>query len=129
MLPMLEFHVVIHAAVTPRNASANGTHFRQQQGNTMTTKKSIYIEKMKTQLDELNASMNKLDAKTEEAKADARDMYREEMRKLRHQSKLAVAKLDDIKLASEESWEAMVTEMEKVRDAFTHSFHYFKSQV
>ncbi len=95
----------------------------------MTTKKSIYIEKMKTQLDELNDSMNKLDAKTEEAKADARDMYREEMRKLRHQSKLAVAKLDDIKLAGEESWESMVTEMEKVRDAFTHSFHYFKSQV
>ena len=95
----------------------------------MTTKKSIYIEKMKTQLDELNDSMNKLDAKTEEAKADARDMYREEMRKLRHQSKLAVAKLEDIKLAGEESWESMVTEMEKVRDAFTHSFHYFKSQV
>jgi uncharacterized alpha-E superfamily protein len=95
----------------------------------MTTKKSIYIEKMKTQLDELNASMNKLDAKTQEAKADARDMYQEEMGKLRHQSKLAVAKLDEIKLAGEESWETMVTEMEKVRDAFTHSFHYFKSQV
>jgi uncharacterized alpha-E superfamily protein len=93
------------------------------------TKKSIYIEKMKSQLDELNANMNKLDAKTEEAKADARNMYKEEMGKLRHQSKLAVAKLDDIKLASEESWETMVTEMEKVRDAFTHSFHYFKSQV
>ena len=95
----------------------------------MTTKKSIYIEKMKTQLDELNASMNKLDAKTQEAKADARDMYQEEMGKLRQQSKLAVAKLDEIKLAGEESWETMVTEMEKVRDAFTHSFHYFKSQV
>ena len=82
------------------------------------TKKSIYIEKMKTQLDELNASMNKLDAKTQEAKEDAREMYKEEM-----------AKLDDMKTASEETWEAMVTEMEKVRDAFTHSFHYFKSQV
>lgn len=93
------------------------------------TKKSIYIEKMKSQLDELNANMNTLDAKAEEAKEDARDMYREEMRKLRHQSKLAVAKLDDMKTASEETWEAMVTEMEKVRDAFTHSFHYFKSQV
>lgn len=93
------------------------------------TKKSIYIEKMKTQLDELNASMNKLEAKTEEAKADARDMYKAEMGKLHHQSKLAVAKLEDIRIASEESWEAMVGEMEKVRDAFTHSFHYFKSQV
>lgn len=93
------------------------------------TKKSIYIEKMKTQLDELNASMNTLDAKAEEAREDARDMYREEMRKLRHQSKLAVAKLDDMKTATEETWETMVSEMEKVRDAFTHSFHYFKSQV
>ncbi len=93
------------------------------------TKKSIYIEKMKEQLDVLNANMNTLDAKTEQAKEDARDLYREEMRKLRHQSKLAVAKLDEMKTASEDGWEAMVTEMEKVRDAFTHSFHYFKSQV
>jgi len=93
------------------------------------TKQSIYIEKMKTQLDELNANMNTLDAKAEEAREDARDMYREEMRKLRHQSKLAVAKLDDMKTATEETWETMVSEMEKVRDAFTHSFHYFKSQV
>jgi uncharacterized alpha-E superfamily protein len=90
------------------------------------TKKSIYIEKMKTQLDELNASMNTLDAKAED---DARDMYREEVRKLRHQSKIAASKLDDMKTATEETWETMVSEMEKVRDAFTHSFHYFKSQV
>lgn len=93
------------------------------------TQKSVYIEKMKTQLDELNASMNKLDAKTQQVKDDARAMYQDEMRKLRHQSKLAVAKLDDMKTASEETWETMVGEMEKVRDAFTHSFHYFKSQV
>jgi len=93
------------------------------------TKKSIYIEKMKAQLDTLNANMNTLDAKTEQAKEDARDLYKEEMGKLKHQSKLAVAKLDEMKTASEETWEAMVVEMEKVRDAFTHSFHYFKSQV
>ncbi len=92
-------------------------------------KKSVYIEKMKTQLDELNTNMNKLDAKAEEAKDDARAMYKEEMAKLRHQSEVAKGKLDDMKVATEESWEAMVTEMEKVRDAFVHSFHYFKSQV
>lgn len=95
----------------------------------MTTKKSVYIEKMKTQLDELNANMNKLQAKAEEAKDDARDMYKAEMAKLQEQSKQAVAKLGEMKSASEETWEAMVAEMEKVRDAFTHSFHYFKSQV
>jgi predicted nucleic acid-binding Zn-ribbon protein len=93
------------------------------------TRKSVYIEKMKEQLDALNANMNTLDAKTAQAKDDARGLYKEELRKLKHQSKLAVAKLEEMKAASEDGWEAMVAEMDKVRDAFTHSFHYFKSQV
>jgi uncharacterized alpha-E superfamily protein len=84
---------------------------------------------MKTQLDELNASMSQLEARAKEAKEDAQAKYKEEMAKLRHQSKLATAKLEDMKAAGEEGWDAMVAEMDKVRDAFTHSFHYFKSQV
>jgi len=31
--------------------------------------------------------------------------------------------------AGEDSWDKMVAETEKVRDAFIHSFSYFKSQV
>lgn len=93
------------------------------------SKRDEYITATKLQLDELNASISKLEARAQEAKDDARDKYNEEMRKLRHQSRLAVAKLDEMKAASEESWEAMVSEMEKVRDAFKHSFHYFKSQL
>lgn len=93
------------------------------------SKQNAYIAKMKLQLDELNVKMNELDAKAQEAKADVRDTYKEEMRKLRHQSKLAIAKLEEIKAAGESSWEAMVDEMEKMRDAFIHSFHYFKSQI
>jgi len=93
------------------------------------TKRDEYIAATKLQLDELNASMSKLEAKAAEAKEDVRDKYREEMRKLRHQSKVALVKFDEIKAAGEDSWETMVTEMEKVRDAFKHSFHYFKSQL
>ncbi|MGV0950326.1 MAG: hypothetical protein ACOYB3_06595 [Azonexus sp.] len=93
------------------------------------TTRDAYITKMKLQLDELNAKMSALEAKAQEAKEDARDKYNEEMGKLRKQSKLAVAKLDDIKAAGEDRWEAMVAEMEKVRDAFKHSFNYFKSQL
>ncbi|MBK8121860.1 MAG: hypothetical protein IPK39_24030 [Sulfuritalea sp.] len=93
------------------------------------SKRDAYIEKMKLQLDELNAKMSRVELKAKEAKEDARDKYREEMDKLRAQSKIAVAKLDEIKAAGEDSWETMVTEMEKVRDAFTHSFNYFKSQL
>jgi len=93
------------------------------------SKRDAYIEKMKDQLDELNSKMSELEAKAQEAKDDARAKYKEEMKKLSKQSKLAVAKLEEIKSAGEDTWESMVAEMEKVRDAFKHSFNYFKSQL
>jgi hypothetical protein len=93
------------------------------------SKRDAYIEKMKTQLDEVNSKMDELEAKAKVAKADARDKYKEEMNKLRLQSKHAVAKLDELKAASEDGWEAMVAEMEKIRDALAHSYNYFKSQL
>jgi hypothetical protein len=95
---------------------------------TMTTRDD-YIEKMKTQLDDLNDKMTQVEAKADEAKEDARAKYKEEMAKLRHQSKVAGKKLEDMRAAGMDNWEAMMTEMDKLRDAFTHSFHYFKSQV
>jgi len=93
------------------------------------SKRVEYIEKMKKQLDELNAKMNKLEARAQDAKIDARARYKEEMSKLSKQSKLAVTKLEEIQLVGEDKWESMVAEMEKVRDAFKHSFNYFKSQL
>jgi len=93
------------------------------------SKRDVYIEKMKKQLDELNVKMSKLETRTQGAKDDAQARYKEEMSKLRKQSKLAAAKLKEIQAAGEDKWEGMVTEMEKVRDAFIHSFNYFKSQL
>ncbi len=93
------------------------------------SKRDAYIAKMKLQLDELNTKMGNVEAKAREAKEDARDKYKEETGKLRAQSQLAVIKLDELKAAGEDTWDKMVAEMEKVRDAFTHSFNYFKSQV
>jgi hypothetical protein len=91
--------------------------------------RDAYIEKVKLQLDELNASMTQLEAKAQEAREDVRAAYHEEMAKLRHQSQLAVAKLEEIKLSSEDGWEAIALEMDKIRAAFVHAFRYFKSQV
>ena len=95
----------------------------------MTTKKSTYITAMKAQLDALDTKMNHLESKAKDAKEEAQAKYKEEMGKLRHQSKLAGAKLDELKAAGEDNWKAMTTEMDKVREAFVHSFNYFKSQV
>lgn len=92
-------------------------------------KRDAYIAKMKLQLDELNATMGELEVKAQAAKEDARDKYKAEMAKLRVQSEAASAKLDEMKAASADTWEKMVAETEKVRDAFVHSYNYFKSQL
>lgn len=91
--------------------------------------KDTYIAKMKLQLDELDAKMNALEVKAKDAKDSAHEKYVEEMAKLRHQSTLAKAKFDDLVDAGEDKWDNMVAEMDKVRDAFVHSFNYFKSQL
>ena len=86
------------------------------------TQRTAYIEKMELQLDKLNKKMSELEATAQEAKEEARQKYKDNMSKLRQQSKAAVAKLDELKAASVDSWENMVTDMEKMHDAFTHSF-------
>lgn len=91
------------------------------------SKRDAYVEKMKAQLDSLNDTMNTLEAKAREAKGEARDKYQAEMAKLKNQSQVARGKLDELKSASEDKWDALVAEMDKVRDAFVHSFNYFKS--
>jgi uncharacterized coiled-coil DUF342 family protein len=87
-----------------------------------------YAEKVKLQLDELNAKVDVLEAKMTEAKAEVRASYRSELAKLRHQSDMAGDKLAEIKATGEASWDKMVLEMDKARDAFMHSLSYFKSQ-
>ena len=89
------------------------------------TQRTAYIEKMELQLDKLNKKMSGLETTAQEAKEEARQTYKDEMSKLRQQSKVAVAKLDELKASSVDSWESMVTDMEKMHDAFTHSFFSF----
>lgn len=93
------------------------------------TTRDTYITKMKTQLDELNAQMAQIEAKAQEAREDVRDKYHAEMAKVHTQSKLAMARLAELQASGESTWDAMVAETEKIRDAFVHSFSYFKSQV
>ena len=93
------------------------------------TTRDIYIDKMKLQLDALNLQMGQLEVRAKEARDEVRETYRAEMAKLQAQSKLALVKLEELQASGESNWDAMVAEMEKVRDAFTHSFRYFKSQV
>lgn len=86
------------------------------------SQKAEYITKMENQLEKLNLKMTELAAEAQEAKEEARETYKEKVTKLRQQSKVATAKLEELKTASEDSWGTMVTDMEKMHDSFTHSF-------
>lgn len=81
-----------------------------------------FITKMERQLEKLNLKMTELATETQTAKEDAREAYKEKITKLRQQSKVATAKLEELKAAKEDSWGTMVTDMEKMHDSFTHSF-------
>jgi predicted nucleic acid-binding Zn-ribbon protein len=94
----------------------------------MSKTRDDYTAKIKLELDEFNAKMEILESKAKEAKEEAREKYRSEMLKLRHHSDLAVAKLEQLRTSGEDSWDKLVQEMEKLRNAFMHSLNYFKSQ-
>lgn len=93
------------------------------------SKRDVYIEKMKHQLDELNVEINELEDKALEVKEEARAKFKEEIDSLKLQWQVATDKFAALKASGEDSWDAMVDEMEKVREAFVHSFRYFKSQL
>ncbi|MFC1740019.1 hypothetical protein ACFL0N_00895 [Pseudomonadota bacterium] len=93
------------------------------------SKRDEYIAKMKTQLDELNAQLTELENKGESAQAEFKENYKEQIAQVRGHYNSALEKLSEIKSASEEKWEAMVDEGERVHKAFVHSFNYFKSQL
>jgi len=100
-----------------------GTSIRK--GNIIMSQRAEYITRMETQLGKLNEKMSSLEAEAQEAKEEARQTYKEEMGKLRAKSKGAIAKLEELKASTDDSWETMVGDMEKMHDAFTHSFFSF----
>ena len=91
-------------------------------------KRDEYVAKMKAQLDDLNAQLDKLAVKSKSASKEMQAKYKQEMADLRAKSGQAAAKLDDLKDAGEDAWDNLVAETEKVGDALKHSYNYFKSQ-
>jgi predicted nucleic acid-binding Zn-ribbon protein len=97
--------------------------------HTMSAKRDQYVAKTKHQLDELNAQIDSVEAHAKKVKQEASKTYDKELTELRQQSAAAKTRLEDIKNSSEDKWESLTEEMEKVRDALVHSYNYFKSQL
>ena len=95
----------------------------------MTTQREDFIEKMKQQLDDINAQITEFESQTDAASEKAREDFDAQVDKLRDHGKEMQAKLDELRAASEDSWDRMMEETRKVRDAFIHSINYFRSQL
>jgi len=91
--------------------------------------RDTYTAKIKHQLDALNDDIDSLERKGHEANQAAHARYAADLAKVREESAKASAKLAELKASGESSWDAMVAEMEKIRDAFSHSYKDFKAQV
>lgn len=69
--------------------------------------KQSYVEKLKGQFREWNAEIERLRAKAQQAEADARIEYYEQIDELRQKQIEAQEKLGELQAAGESAWEDM----------------------
>ena len=84
--------------------------------------RDAYVDKMKAKIDEWNADLAKLEAKSREAEADLRLKYDHQITQLREQRNEAEERLRELQKASEESWRRLREGMEAAWDDMTRAF-------
>lgn len=92
------------------------------------TSRDTYVAKMKLQLDELNDRLSEMEAKAKVTRAEVSAGYRADER-LHAQSREAVGKLEELRQAGEDSWESLVAEADRLRQAFSHAFSDFQTHM
>ncbi len=90
--------------------------------------RDAYVEKLKAQLDEWNAELDKLQARLRGARADAKIDYEKQIKTLRQQRDEATTKLAEIQEASEDAWEDLKQGMENTWTALKEAFERAKSR-
>lgn len=74
--------------------------------------KDAYQQKLEAKLREWNAEIERMQAKAEQAEADARVRYQSEIRRLEEERARAEAKLEELRQSSDEAWDELKHGME-----------------
>lgn len=94
------------------------------------TDKNEFVEKLKTQIDEWNSEIKKMEAHADKAKADGKVKYEESLQKLREQRDEAQKKLQELQQSSDAAWDDMRRGAEKmwanVEEAFRKAWSRFR---
>jgi len=89
----------------------------------MKDKRKAYEEKLDAQLKEWNAQIALLKAKAANAEADVKIDYYKTIDAFEHKEKEAKTKLQELKTAGDEAWEAVKAGMEKTWAEVKTAYH------
>ncbi len=93
------------------------------------SKRDEYVERMKKQLDDWNADLERLETKLGEMAGPVKSKLEPQLSKAREGYDSARMKLREVRNAGEESWEGLTDEVEHVWKTLRQSINYFKSQL
>jgi uncharacterized coiled-coil DUF342 family protein len=94
----------------------------------MNEKRDAYVQKLKAQLDEWNADINKLEAKSDQAEAGAKIEYHKQIADLRARLKEVGNKIGELQQTGEEPWEDLKQGLENSWEILKESFTKAKSE-
>jgi chromosome segregation ATPase len=86
-----------------------------------------FVEKLKSQLDEMNSDVDALEARLQSAEDGVKEKYQQQLAQAKTQRAAAEEKLHELRDAGEDAWEQVKEEAEHAWKAFDNSVKYFKS--
>jgi hypothetical protein len=96
-----------------------------ERSNFVTTRQA-YQEKIEAQLKEWQTGIEQLKVRAEKAKADTKIEYEKALNQLAAQQAVAQEKLDDLKAASTDNWEALKSEMDQAMGKLQTDFNEYR---
>lgn len=85
------------------------------------SKRDVYIQKLHAKIDEWNSDIEKLAAKAQQAEADARIEYQEQIAALKRQRRDVENKLADLKQSGEGAWEDLRAGLDLAFDSMSEA--------
>lgn len=86
-----------------------------------------FIEKLKHQLDDIDAHMDRIERRADELEGETRKEYEKRLNDLREDRRKAQRRIDEARAAGEERWQEIKDDAEHAWKALGNSINYFKS--
>lgn len=90
--------------------------------------RDAYMEKLKAQLDEWNAELDKLSARARKARAESRIEYESAIEELSRRRDQARQKLEELRAAGGDAWTDLKQGAEDVREAMNEALRKVRSR-